>query len=153
MFKKLSISLVLFLLCACQSTTVQEEEKTSLYKLNVGKYEIVVGESSFEEEKAFLRYISEFHTSLINDTLTISSITLYLEDIKGKIKIDDDNLNRDLGIEKTCYLYDGQYIEKNGHVCIVSKETSGGHINSISFYGDILSEDVDKIDHIIIEFK
>lgn len=152
MFRKCSIVFLLLFLCSCKQEIV-EEEKVPLYKLTVGKNEITVGESSFDDEKAFLKQCSEFHTSLINDVLTVSSITLYLDDVRGKIKIDDDDLNRKLGIEKACYLYNGKYIEKNGHVCIVSKQTNDGHLNTISFYSDILNDDVDKIDHIIVEFK
>lgn len=150
---KLITTSILFLLCACSSNSqTVVEEKDPLYTISIGKDSITVGESSFEDSKEFLKMTSEFHTKLINDILTVSSITIYADDIKGKIRIDDEKLDKRLGIEKTCYLYNGEYIEKNGHVCIVSKQVND-HLNTISFYGDILNDDVDKIDHIIVEYN
>ena len=137
--KKIILLVLLVLLSSCQRI-----KRTDFYVLNIGEDSIAVG----YDDKSFIKdYIDEYE---INEEEYIDKIVLYLKDVEDNVSIDDYMLNK--GIKETCADLNGEYIEKRGHVCLISKRVNK-HDNYILLYGDILADDLDKIDRIEVYYK
>ncbi len=137
--KKIILIVLLVTLSSCQRV-----KRTDFYVLNIGEDSIVVG---YDDETFIKDYLDEYE---INEEGYIDKIVLYLKDVDEDISIDDHLLNK--GIEETCGDLEGEYSEKNGHVCLISKRVNR-HDNYVLLYGDILSDDLDKIDRVEVYYK
>ncbi len=137
--KKTILIVLLVILSSCQRV-----KRTDFYVLNIGEDSIVVG---YDDETFIKDYLDEYE---INEEGYIDKIVLYLKDVDEDISIDDYLLNK--GIEETCGDLEGEYLEKNGHVCLISKRVNR-HDNYVLLYGDILSDDLDKIDRVEVYYK
>lgn len=141
MLKKLLIILNLFILVGCSSS------REDYYILSFNNESIAVGYDDVNDVDTSL--LDSFSTISNKDKNIVSSITVYTSDV-GDIYLNGTILNK--GIKETCDVLNGEYGEKNGHVCLLSKRVHG-HNNYILLYSDILSDDLDKIDHIVVEYK
>ena len=142
--KKLFILLSLFLLVSCKY------KREDFYMLRYEDKEIVVGYDTIEKIEDdeniddYKYYLNE------DDEKIINGIVIYVEDLDNpNIYIDDYLLDK--GIKETCDDLEGEFIEKNGHACLISKNVYK-RANYILIYGDILDGDIDKINRIEIYY-
>ena len=81
----------------------------------------------------------------------LSKIVVYLDDLDNKeVKIDNYIISK--GIKDSCSDLNGEYIENNGEACLITK-TIRGKANSITLYGDLLSDDIDEVNRIEVAYK
>lgn len=81
----------------------------------------------------------------------VSSIEFYVEDYDIKdLRI--NNIALDTSIKSNCEKFNGEYLYKNGNVCII-EETVDDSNNSIILYGDISELNQDKLDKIKISIN
>ena len=137
--KKIILLVLLVFLSSCQKV-----ERTDFYVLNIGEDSIVVG---YDDETFIKDYMDEYE---INEDAYIDKVVLYLKDAEDSVSIDDYLLNK--GIEETCSDLNGEYLEKNGHVCLISKRVNKKD-NYVLLYSDILSDDLDEIDRVEVYYK
>lgn len=142
--KKLFILLSLFLLVSCKY------KREDFYMLRYEDKEIVVGYDTIEKIEDdediddYKYYLNE------DDEKIINGIVIYVEDLDNpNIYIDDYLLDK--GIKETCDDLEGEFIKKNGHACLISKNVYK-RANYILIYGDILDDDIDKINRIEIYY-
>ena len=137
--KKIILLVLLVFLSSCQKV-----ERTDFYVLNIGEDSIVVG---YDDETFIKDYMDEYE---INEDAYIDKVVLYLKDVEDSVSIDDYLLNK--GIEETCSDLNGEYLEKNGYVCLISKRVNKKD-NYVLLYSDILSDDLDEIDRVEVYYK
>ena len=137
--KKIILLVLLVFLSSCQKV-----ERTDFYVLNIGEDSIAVG---YDDETFIKDYIDEYE---IDEDAYIDKVVLYLKDVEDSVSIDDYLLNK--GIEETCSDLNGEYLEKNGHVCLISKRVNKKD-NYVLLYSDILSDDLDEIDRVEVYYK
>ena len=137
--KKIILLVLLVFLSSCQRV-----KRTDFYVLNIGEDSIVVG---YDDETFLKDYMDEYE---INEDAYIDKVVLYLKDVEDSVSIDDYLLNK--GIEETCSDLNGEYLEKNGYVCLISKRVNKKD-NYVLLYSDILSDDLDEIDRVEVYYK
>ena len=136
--KKIIILCFLFTLSSCKRV-----ERNDFYVLTVGNNSVAVGYDSST-------FLSDYEIYSDDKTEYVSKVVLYLDDVDSSVSIDDYVLNK--GIKETCSDLDGEYLEKNGHVCLISKRVNK-HDNYVLLYSDILDDDIDKIDRVEVYYK
>ncbi len=142
--KKLLSVMIVLLLCGC---TAKRED---FYSLSFDGHEIAVGYDKAE----VLEGISgiDSYDVYLNDKSeeVISGVVIYLKDLNVPVlSIDGVQLND--GIRETCSAMNGELIEKNGYACLIGKEVRNRE-NYIVLYGDILDDDIDRIDRIEVYY-
>lgn len=142
--KKLSILILLIFLIAC-SNSRQED----LYTININGQDITVGYDGIDTLNS---YIDSYTTFIDNkDKEVLDKIVVYVNDVNGNISIDGTPIGD--SIAQTCTSLNGEYSNKeNGDVCLLSKRVKK-HDNYIIIYGDILNDDLDKVDRIEVYYK
>ena len=121
-------------------------KREDFYRLSFDGNEIAVGYDSIRlldgvsGIEAYGTYLDRKEEEIIN------KLVIYLDDLNDPlIYIDDYPLNK--GIKESCADLSGELIEKNGYACFIGK-TVNKRENYIILYGDILDDDIDKIDRI-----
>ena len=142
--KKLLTLTAILLLCACSA------KREDFYSLSFDGNTISVGYDKTEVLEG-IEGIDSYGTYL-NDKqeAIISKLVIYLNDLNSPlVMIDERPLSS--GIMETCLDLDGELIEKNGYVCLIGKEV-GNKENYIMIYGDILDDDLNRIDRIEVYY-
>ena len=142
--KKLLTLTAILLLCACSA------KREDFYSLSFDGNTISVGYDKAEVLEG-IEGIDSYGTYL-NDKqeAIISKLVIYLNDLNSPlVMIDERPLSS--GIMETCLDLDGELIEKNGYVCLIGKEV-GNKENYIMIYGDILDDDLNRIDRIEVYY-
>ena len=70
----------------------------------------------------------------------------------GNISVDTlmiDGIELDSSVKKNCEIFKGEYIERNGYACVISKKVHGTE-NVIILSGDLLNIDQDELHRIQI---
>lgn len=170
--KKILIVLLL-LLCACSSKENYFELSIDDYSITVGKNDVEYLQLAFDvdvpetiESKQTLENVG---ISLFNNVLGVADIsntsnsnksstkavltkfTVYLKDIGDRsIKLNGEELNS--SVKVNCDKYNGTYIEKNGHACVIDTQVDD-KLNVVELHGDYLNINQDELDHIIVYVK
>lgn len=142
--KKLFIIIFLFLLTACGK--VRQDD---LYTLNINGIDVTVG---YDDSSKINDYIDSY-TSLIDDKGNeyLDKIVVYPNDYNLAISVDGIALTS--SISESCTLLNGEYSDsKNGEVCLLAKRVKK-HDNYVLLYGDILSDNLDKLDRVEVYYK
>ena len=139
MKKIVTLLLVLILLFGCAA------KKEEFYSLKFNGQELVVGFDETVDETLPIEYGM---TELKKKTV-LGKVVLYLNDVDGHVYLNDYELN---SIKDTCSAFSGEYIEKNGHACVIGKRIKK-HDNYVVLYGDILSDNIDKVDRIEVYYE
>lgn len=141
--KKIIILFLVIILSACKN--VKQED---LYTLNINGNDITVGYDNLE---AINDDIFEYSLTNIDDKEILDKIVVYVKDVDGNISIDGKSIGT--SISETCTLFNGEYSSENrGHVCLLAKRVKK-HDNYIIIYGDILDDDIDRIDRLEVYYK
>ena len=140
--KKVLVILLAILLVGC--TTKREE----YYILSFDDKSIAVGYDHKEvlegiNVDSYSTYLNKKEEEIIN------KVVLYVDDINSLIYLDAYPLNK--GIKETCADLRGELINNNGYACVLEKEVDKGH-DYIVIYGDILDDDMNKIDRIEVSY-
>ena len=137
--KIITLLFVLTMLIACSA------KKQEYFSLFINGKEVVVGydavdalagieienfDSYKKDEKEIITY-AEVYTN--NQIITINGISI------------------NQSIKQTCSDFNGEFIEKNGEACYISKRVNGRE-NYIILHGDILADDIDVVDRIEIAY-
>ena len=139
--KRLLVLLLCILLVSCKA------KREDYYRLSFDGMDIAVGYDG-TEVLGDPYDIDSYETFTDDkDNVRLKSLVVYLYDVYSDVWIDDYKLTR--GIKDTCKDLKGDFIDKNGHACFIGKEVNGRE-NYIILYGDILSDDLDRIDRIEI---
>ena len=141
--KKLLIIFIAILLVGC--ATKREE----YYVLSFDDKSIAVGYDNVEvlegiNVDSYSTYLNKKEEEIIN------KIVIYVDDIGSLIYLDDYPLNK--GIKETCGNLKGELINNNGYACVLEKEVDKGH-DYIVIYGDILDDDINRIDRIEVSYE
>lgn len=81
----------------------------------------------------------------------LNRLVIYVDDLNDKsVLIDDYSLNK--GIIDTCNDLKGELVKNKGNICVLHKVVDDKN-NIILLSGDILSQNIDKIDRIEVEYK
>ena len=81
----------------------------------------------------------------------LNHLVIYVDDLNEKsVLIDDYPLNK--GITDTCTELNGELVENKGNTCALHKVVDDKN-NIILLSGDILNDNVDKIDRIEVNYK
>ena len=140
--KKFIIIFTLLLLFGCSP------KREDFYNLKVGESLFVVGFDDYIEDNNFINDYSFFEDEKGNKKLNY--IEMYIDDTNGEaIFIDDYKLKE--SISNTCSDLNGDLVEKNGHACVLHKAIKNNE-NIITISGDILDDNLDKIDRITIKY-
>ena len=141
--KKLLIILIAILLVGC--ATKREE----YYVLSFDDKSIAVGYDNVEVLEginidSYSTYLNKKEEEIIN------KVVIYVDDIGSLIYLDDYPLNK--GIKETCGDLKGEFINNNGYACVLEKDVDKGH-DYIVIYGDILDDDINRIDRIEVGYE
>lgn len=140
--KKLLIIFLLLLLVGC--ATKREE----YYVLSFDDRSIAIGYDGIEALEGI--NIDSYSTYLNNkEEEIINKVVIYVDDIDSLFYLDEYPLNK--GIKETCADLKGELINNNGYACVLEKEVDKGH-DYVVIYGDILDDDINKIDRIEISY-
>lgn len=142
--KKILFILLLLLLTSCGT------KRSSFYELKYNDSSVVVGcdNISIVENDEYIDSYSYYLNK--NDEPILSKLVLYVDDLDNKnIYIDNHLLNE--GIKETCASLKGELIDHNGYACLINK-TVNKRENYILIYGDILADDINKINRIEVYY-
>ena len=146
MKKIITVILTLFILTGCKPNPKK------FYHLNIGDTTIIVGAESPDTISDF-DYINSFTTySDKDENEYLESVEIYLDDLPEgtAVSIGEDTLVT--SIEENCTNLKGEFVENNGHACVLHK-TVGKKTNYIILTGDLLADDLDALDRIQVYYK
>lgn len=145
MKKYISLILLLVLLSACAA------KETDFYQLTFKDKKITVG---FDDEEKLKDIKGIYDYQIIQNKKKqniISSLTIYVNDLQDKeILINNYSINN--GVKNVCEHLNGEFINNNGYACVLHQEVKKKE-NVVIIYGNILNDDMDKIDHLEISYK
>lgn len=143
MKKILTLLLITFILFGCAP------KKEEYYNLTFENVKVAVGYDSVD-------VIDDLHVNSFNyhldkkENKILDDLEIYVNDLNdNNIYIDDYKLGT--SIKNTCTDLNGEIVSNNGNACVLHK-TVGDFENVIIIYGNILNDDVDKIDRIEVKY-
>lgn len=143
--KKIFILLLtLILLTACG---VKRED---FYVFTYGDKNIAVGYDETCDD-----FINHKKTYIEKDEKeVITYAEFYIKDLedKGIYSYSIDEVNLDSSVKSNCNKLNGRLIENNGYTCVVSKDVDSKLI-VVELHGNIVNDDMDKLDRVVIQVK
>jgi len=135
--KKLLLVLCLFMLSACGN---------KYYVISVGEEKITVGKDTTIPTNENINY-KTYTDKKGNEVL--SEISFLVDDVDSEIKINDVSIND--SVKSLCDSFNGEYSYKLNETCLIHKTVSNRE-NYIIISGNILNDNVDKIDNITVGY-
>lgn len=145
MRKTISLFILLLLISGCAA------KPKHFYNLKIGEDVIVVGydDSSVLKNKD---YINSYTTYLDKKELEhLESLEIYIDDLSSSIIMINDVILSD-SIETNCTNLKGELVNNNGKACVLKKTVKKKN-NYIILTGDILDDNIDKLDRIQVFYK
>ena len=145
MKKILVLLTIFFLLTSCKA------KKEDYYNLTFEGITVAVGYDN-TEVISNINSIDTFDYELNKkEEQILNHLVIYVDDLNDKsVLIDDYSLNK--GIIDTCTDLNGEIVENKGNTCVLHKVVDDRN-NIILLSGDILSNNIDKIDRIEVNYK
>ena len=142
--KKLAVILLVMLLCGCSA------KREDFYSLSFDGHDISVGYDGVDLIRD-LKTVDAYGSYLNDkDEEILNKLVVYTDDLDDpEVTVDGYKLVK--GIKETCKDLDGELIENNGFACLIGKEVKGRE-NYIIIYGDILDDDINRIDRIEVYY-
>lgn len=144
MIKKiLIITILLLALTACKP------KKEEFYNLTFEETTVAIGYDTKDVINNL--HVNSFNTHFDSkDNEILDEIEIYIRDLSNNtVLIDDYNIT---SITGTCNALGGEIVSNNGNACVLHK-TVDYKINTVILYGDILSDNSNKVDRIVVSYK
>ncbi|MDO4198181.1 MAG: hypothetical protein Q4D13_04230 [Erysipelotrichaceae bacterium] len=118
----------------------------------IGKNETVeTAIYSFGNHIADVKFTNYKNKEIKADKAILSEFDYFFDEHTNNIcKLDGIELSS--SIKTNCEMFNGEYIERNGTACVLSK-TVNSKTNTVIFQGDIYATDQDKLYRIIISIE
>lgn len=145
MRKTISLFILLLLISGCAA------KPKHFYNLKIGEDVIVVG---YDDSSVLVNkdYINSYTTYLDKKELEhLESLEIYIDDLSSSIIMINDVILSD-SIETNCTNLKGELVNNNGKACVLKKTVKKKN-NYIILTGDILDDNIDKLDRIQVFYK
>lgn len=145
MRKTIRLFILLLLISGCAA------KPKHFYNLKIGEDVIVVG---YDDSSVLVNkdYINSYTTYLDKKELEhLESLEIYIDDLSSSIIMINDVILSD-SIETNCTNLKGELVNNNGKACVLKKIVKKKN-NYIILTGDILDDNIDKLDRIQVFYK